>query len=63
MFTHQKPRYSIADGMNLLGCGRARLYEYINHGLLESYMVKGRRYLTPKGIEQVVKHDEKALKK
>jgi hypothetical protein len=49
--------------MQLLGCGRARLYEYINAGLLESYMVKGRRYLTPQGIDRVIKHDEEASKK
>jgi hypothetical protein len=49
--------------MKLLSCGRARLYEYINDGLLESYMVKGRRYLTTNGIDRVVKHDEEAAKK
>ena len=54
MFTHTKPRYTVNDGMNLLGCGRARLYEYIKNGILESYKVKGRRYLSPEGIDRVI---------
>jgi len=59
MFAHFKPRYTVNDGMELLGCGRARLYEYIRDGLLESYKVKGRRYLTPEGIDKVVNIEKK----
>ncbi len=58
MFQHTKPRYTVTDGMNLLGCGRARLYEYIKNGVLESYKVKGRRYLSPEGIDKVVEFEK-----
>ncbi len=59
MFEHKKPRYSVLDGMSLLCCGRARIYELIGDGKLESYKYKGRRYLTPDGIDNVVNIEKK----
>ena len=59
MFQHTKPRYTIPEGMALLGCGRSRLYGYIQDGLLESYKVKGRRYLSPEGIDKVVEVEKR----
>ena len=62
-FRHTKPRYSIQETMDILGCGRARAYEYINNGLLEVYKVGGRTYATPEGINQVIEHDYKEAQK
>ena len=62
-FKHLKPRYSVKDGMTILDCGRARLYQYINDGLLEAYKVGGRTYLTPQGIDRVIEHDYKEAQK
>lgn len=62
-FRHKKPRYTIEEAKDLLGKGRASVYELINAGLLESYTVGRRRYITPEGIDNVVEMEFKAAKK
>jgi len=62
-FRHTKPRYSIQESMDILGCGRARIYEYIKDNLLEVYKVGGRTYATPEGINRVIEHDYKEAHK
>jgi len=52
MFIHTKPRYPIKDLLQLHNCGRARLYEDINSGKLETYLVGCRRYASPEAVDR-----------
>ena len=44
MYEYKKPRYSINDLIELLGIGRAQLYEAINSGALQTHKIGKRRF-------------------
>ncbi len=53
--TIERPRVeTVSQAMKSLQIGRAKLYEHINSGALESYMDDGRRKITSKSIDEFI---------
>ena len=56
---HTKPRYTVADCLSLLSMSRARFYEAIHAGKIETYRIGRRRYVNPKALDEYVELCEK----
>ncbi len=54
MFQHSKKLYTIKDLTSLSSRSRAKLYEDLNSGDLESLKIGGRRLFTPEMVDRYV---------
>ena len=46
--------FTVTEAMEILHCGRTSLYARINGGVLRSFKVGGRRYISREAIEEYI---------
>jgi hypothetical protein len=63
MFIHSKPQYPVREGFTLIGVSPPTGYGLIHDGILETYMVGRRRYVSATGIDACIERLKQNKKK